>query len=144
MKAILLKFVVLIIFSASFLSCAQNSKAKKDSQQVETTKDEKVISLISPQDLNELTDIQLIDVRTPEEFSEGHIDNAVNINFYDDNFIKDMTSKLDKSKPIYVYCRSGGRSGKASKKLEDAGFTKVYDLKGGFMNWTDNKLKVVK
>jgi len=144
MKAIILKFVVLIIFSASFLSCAQNSKAKKDSQQVETTIDEKVISLISPQDLNELTDIQLIDVRTPEEFSEGHIDNAVNINFYDDNFIKDMTSKLDKSKPVYVYCRSGGRSGKASKKLEDAGFTKVYDLKGGFMNWTDNKLKVVK
>jgi rhodanese-related sulfurtransferase len=144
MKAIILKFVVLIIFSASFMSCAQNSKAKKDSQQIEVTKEEKVISLISPQDLNQLKDIQLIDVRTPEEFSEGHINDAININFYDDNFIEEMSSKLDKSKPVYVYCRSGGRSGKASKKLEAAGFTKVYDLEGGFMNWTDKKLEVVK
>ncbi len=139
MRSITAKILIFFIFSASFLSCAQNAKTKE-----ETKQDEKVVSLISPKELNGKSDIQLIDVRTPEEHAEGHIENSLNINFYDDNFIKDMSSKLDKSKPIYIYCRSGGRSGKAAKKLEAEGFTKVYDLEGGFINWTKNDMKVEK
>jgi rhodanese-related sulfurtransferase len=144
MKSFILKFLLLFIFSASSLSCAQNTKAKKDTDQVETISEDKVVSLISPDELNNLKDIQLIDVRTPEEFSEGHLDNAININYFDDTFIKDMSSKLDKSKPIYIYCKIGGRSGKASKKLEKEGFTKVYDLEGGILNWKKNEMTVVK
>jgi rhodanese-related sulfurtransferase len=139
MKSITTKIFFLFLFSASFLSCAQNSNTKKDSKQ-----DEKVVSLISPKELNDKNDIQLIDVRTPKEHAEGHIENSLNINYYDDSFIKDMSAKLDKSKPIYIYCRSGGRSGKAAKKLKAEGFTKVYDLEGGFINWTKNDLKIEK
>lgn len=78
---------------------------------------------------------QLLDVRTPEEFAEGHIENAQNINWLGDQFIQEA-EKLDKNKAVYVYCRSGKRSLKASEKLAEMGFTKIYNLDGGFQKWT--------
>jgi rhodanese-related sulfurtransferase len=143
MKSITLKIVTLLIFSISFLSCGQSTKENKEAEPMEAIQ-KRVVSLISPEDLNNLKDIQLIDVRTPEEFDEGHLNNAMNIDYYDDNFMNDMSSKLDKSKPIYIYCKSGGRSGKASKKLKQQGFIKVYDLQGGIINWKENNLEVEK
>jgi len=77
---------------------------------------------------------QILDVRTPEEFSEGHIDKATNIDWQNENFVKN-TEKLDKSKPVYVYCKSGRRSLKASEKLEELGFKKIYNLDGGYLKW---------
>lgn len=79
--------------------------------------------------------VQLVDVRTPGEFNNGHIKNAVNIDFYDwGNFLKSF-EKLDKNRPVYLYCRSGARSIKAARKLIGIGFPKIYDLKGGYMAW---------
>lgn len=78
--------------------------------------------------------VQLIDVRTPEEFKEGAIKNAVSINFFDDSFTQSIL-KFDKEKPVYLYCRSGNRSGKASKIFQKLGFKKIYDLKGGYKSW---------
>ncbi|WP_223550981.1 rhodanese-like domain-containing protein [Aestuariivivens sp. NBU2969] len=78
--------------------------------------------------------VQLVDVRTPEEYSEGFIPGAINIDFLSPTFLEDIES-LDKEKPIIVYCQSGGRSGKCSKKLEEAGFKKIYDLQGGYSKW---------
>ena len=77
---------------------------------------------------------QILDVRTPEEFTGGHIDNATNIDWQGENFVK-STEKLDKNKPVYVYCRSGKRSLKASEKLEELGFKKIYNLDGGYLKW---------
>ena len=127
-----MKNIVLVFMTISLMSC--NPKQK---QEVSITKEtqEKVVELISADDLQKIDkSAQLIDVRTPEEFNEGYIKNAKNSNFYDDDFLNQMSS-LDKNKPVYVYCKSGGRSGSASKKLKEAGFTKVYDLEGGFMKW---------
>ena len=73
----------------------------------------------------------LLDVRTPEEFEEGHLDQAVNINWFDTDFAK-QTQSLDKEKPIYVYCKLGGRSAKAAKVLDSLGFKNVVDLTGGY------------
>lgn len=78
--------------------------------------------------------VQLIDVRTPEEFKAGHIENAINIDFFSEQFNMDF-EKLDKDKPVYIYCKSGNRSGQAAKKLSDMGFEMIYDLKGGFLGW---------
>jgi len=143
MKSELLKILVVLTFSFSFLSCAQSTKQNNETETMEAVQ-KRVVSLISPEELNKITDeIQLIDVRTPKEFAEGHLSNAVNINFYDSNFMEEM-SKLDKNKDLYIYCRSGGRSGKAAKKLKSQGFLKVYDLEGGILNWNQNKMKVVK
>lgn len=77
---------------------------------------------------------QLIDVRTPEEFNAGHILDAKNINWLGNDFVPNI-EKLDKSKPVFVYCKSGGRSSNAAKKLEELGFKKIYNLQGGMMSW---------
>jgi thioredoxin 1 len=80
------------------------------------------------------SNMQLIDVRTPEEFNQGFIKNAKNINWNGSNFETEV-NKLDKSKAVFVYCLAGGRSGEAANKLKDLGFTIIYDLKGGMNAW---------
>lgn len=88
-------------------------------------------------------EIQLIDVRTPEEFSEGHIENAKNINIMGDDFDAQVAA-LDKTKPVMVYCKSGGRSAKASARLKELGFTTITDLEGGITNWNSENKPTVK
>ena len=79
--------------------------------------------------------IQLIDVRTPNEFVGGHIKKAVNVDFFKAGNFKSYFEKLDTAKPLYIYCRSGARSKKAAYKLADMGFEKIYDLQGGYSRW---------
>lgn len=81
---------------------------------------------------------QIVDVRTPEEFAEGHIANATNMNVIGDDFEKQIET-LDKEKPVMVYCKSGGRSAKAASILKEKGFKNVYDLDGGILGWQDAK-----
>lgn len=88
-------------------------------------------------------EIQLIDVRTPEEFSEGHIENAKNINIMGNDF-DTQVANLDKTKPVMVYCKSGGRSAKASARLKELGFTTITDLEGGITNWNSENKPTVK
>ena len=80
--------------------------------------------------------VQLVDVRTPEEFAEGHLPNAININVNDASF-ETETTKLDKEKPVMVYCKSGGRSAKAASILNGKGFKNVSDLDGGITSWKE-------
>ena len=77
---------------------------------------------------------QILDVRTPEEFNSGHLDQAENANWNSGAFAE-KTQKLDKSKPVFVYCLSGGRSKKAAAKLAESGFKNVYELEGGYLKW---------
>ncbi|MEM5565467.1 rhodanese-like domain-containing protein [Psychroserpens sp. AS72] len=94
----------------------------------------KVLSLTEFKEQTENKNVQLIDVRTSDEFNSGHIKDAINIDFYSGNFNVEF-NKLDKEQPVYVYCRSGSRSRQTSNKLEAMGFTEIYDLKGGFLNY---------
>ena len=80
--------------------------------------------------------VVLIDVRTPEEFAQGAIKGAVNIDYFNQKVFIKQISTLDKNKPVYLYCRSGNRSMKAARQLESLGFDKVYDLAGGYMAWS--------
>ncbi len=84
--------------------------------------------------LNDKKDEILLDVRTAGEYNDGHIKNALNIDWYSPDF-KEQVGKLDKSKPVFVYCKSGGRSGQAVQMLKGMGFTEVYDLDGGITRW---------
>ena len=72
----------------------------------------------------------ILDVRTLEEFKEGHIEKAINIDFYSENFENNL-NKLDKTKKYIIYCRSGNRSGTALKIMEDLKFMEVYNVLGG-------------
>ena len=77
---------------------------------------------------------QLIDVRTPEEYAQGTIQNAVNMNFHGDDF-ENQLNTLDKTKPVFVFCQVGGRSLKSAKKMQAMGFEKVYELEVGYSGW---------
>ena len=78
---------------------------------------------------------QLIDIRTASEFKSGAIANAKNIDFFNRPAMETAFKKLDTTKPVYLYCRSGNRSGKAANLLVKMGFTEIYDLKGGYTSW---------
>ncbi len=78
--------------------------------------------------------VQLVDVRTPEEFAEGHIKGAKNINVFNQDFVEEASTELDKSRPVAVYCRSGKRSADAAQKLTEKGF-QVTNLEGGILAW---------
>ena len=83
---------------------------------------------------NELPAAPIIDVRTPDEFSKGHIQKAKNINWNGNDFEKQIAT-LNKAKPVFVYCLSGGRSSSAASKMQKEGFKEVYELDGGIMKW---------
>jgi len=135
------KFLALLCIVTLF-SCKEN----KLEAQKSNVEQKGIVEKIAVADFKSKIDhktVQLIDVRTPEEYGKGHITDAKNVNFYDSDFLSQL-EKLDKAKPVYLYCKSGGRSGKASTQLHEAGFNLVYDLKGGFLGWEAAGLPIKK
>lgn len=89
--------------------------------------------------IKELKNPQLVDVRTPEEFKGGHLENALNINWNSDDFMR-LAASLDKTQPVMVYCLAGSRSAAAAAALRKNGFQQVYEMDGGIMQWRAKKL----
>ena len=100
-------------------------------------------NLISAKDFNKMIKNDksaiVIDVRTPEEFNNGHLRNSLNVNWFDENFDENLKI-FNKDLPVFVYCLSGGRSSKANEKIQSLGFKNVYELDGGILEWRKNKL----
>ncbi|HSZ25639.1 MAG TPA: rhodanese-like domain-containing protein [Cytophagaceae bacterium] len=90
-------------------------------------------------ELSKKQNVVVLDVRTPEEYKEGHLDKAVLMN-YNSNTFQQEVNKLDKSKTYLVYCKAGGRSARASAELAKKGLV-VYNLDGGISNWKGKILK---
>ena len=84
----------------------------------------------------------VLDVRTTQEFNEGHLENAININVESDNFLSQIET-LDKSKTYAVYCRSGRRSADAVAKMAKQNFTSLVNLNGGVIDWTNSGFTLV-
>ena len=106
---------------------------------------DKIINEITITDfksLNSVEDIQLIDVRTIEEYNSGYIGGALNIDFYKSSFI-DSINVLDKSKTTVVYCKSGNRSSKSALMMKSLGFKNVYNLKEGMNGWLSNRNEII-
>lgn len=93
--------------------------------------------------IKEHNDVQIIDVRTPEEFSTGHLPQAINLNVLESDFNTGI-SRLEKSRPTYVYCLNGSRSSRVIRIMQDLGFSEIYELKGGILNWEKVGLPIVK
>lgn len=129
MKRLVLSLLVIITLSLS--SCMGN-----DERVVHITVDD--LKLILKEDKN----IQLLDVRTSREAKEGIIFNAMQVNLISNDFETRAVDVLDKTKPVYVYCRSGSRSKIASSVLADNGF-EVFNVKGGYREWL-RKTKIEK
>ena len=79
--------------------------------------------------------IQLLDVRSPKEVSDGFIETARFANYFDADFAAQAAQQLESSKPVYLYCRSGNRSGKAAIILKEKGY-EVYNVLGGYKRWS--------
>ncbi|WP_455277856.1 rhodanese-like domain-containing protein [[Eubacterium] cellulosolvens] len=92
----------------------------------------------------------ILDVRTPEEFAEGHIENAINIDYYMDErsnntkSFRDELGKLDRNKTYLIYCLADIRSSVAMNMMKHLGFKEVYDMSGGIVQWQAEELPVVK
>lgn len=118
------KILILMFTLSSLLGCKSESKA--------------MVQIVSVAEFKEglsNNEVQLIDVRTPKEYEQDHIENAMLIDYFSEDF-KIKIQELDKDKPVYLYCKSGNRSEKSSKILADLGFTEIVNLKGGFMAWS--------
>lgn len=94
----------------------------------------KTISTIELKSLLAEENIQLLDVRSPKEIKQGFIKTAKFANYYDADFYEKASKQLNENKPVYLYCRSGGRSGKSAKILQEKGFT-VVNVLGGYNQW---------
>tara|TARA_R110002049_G_scaffold3795_5_gene27587 strand:- start:66423 stop:66839 length:417 start_codon:yes stop_codon:yes gene_type:complete len=119
-----------LFFLLAAFSCNQNIEGE--------------IKVISPEEMNtflQLDNVQLVDVRTPEEHNKESIPKSQNIDFESPTFLDDI-DKLDKNKPVLLYCGSGGRSAKCAQKLLDAGFIKIYDLDGGISKWKHDGFEI--
>ena len=101
----------------------------------QTQKNSKLIDPVAfKKEIAATPNAQILDVRTPEEYASEHLQNAQNVNWLSPDFVAN-TSKYDKSKPVFVYCKSGGRSHKAAEKLAELGFTNIIELEGGILKW---------
>ena len=117
-----------LIFLFLFFSCTAQQKTVLTSDEFEKA----ISSNVS---------VQVLDVRTAEEFNTGHIKNALLADWRDQTEFDRRISYIDKDKPVYVYCLGGGRSSAAAVKMKEMGFQQVFELKGGMNAWkSDNKL----
>jgi len=121
---------LLSIIAFLITSCKTNTKSTGNSQlgkvyDVSTTEFQKAI---------ESTEATLIDVRTPEEYAEGHIEGAININWYKRTF-RNYILNIPQDKPILIYCRTGNRTSKTATALQSLGFKEIYNLEKGIKQW---------
>ncbi len=133
MKSIL----VLLIVGMSFVSCAQGKPSGKTPTESELKSLEGTTQRVSKETFKAYMDsntVQLVDVRTPEEYAAGNIKGAVNYDFYNSAF-KSKLETLDKNQPVLIYCKSGGRSSQALELMKTMGFKTVLELEGGYSNW---------
>jgi rhodanese-related sulfurtransferase len=120
-------FASTLIFVAACSSLSNNAFGQVINKKVEKAEFSKLMKK---------SGVQLIDVRTSREFSNGFITGAKNIDYNGDSFEKQI-KKLDKNKPVLVYCAAGGRSENAAELLKEWGFKEVYDLIGGYNGWKE-------
>lgn len=136
----LLVVVVCVLVGAVLLWYARSARDAPESKRTSATRMENPASSLTTRapeafrDALRAPNTVVLDVRTPEEYAAGHLEGAVNINFYEPDFHTRLET-LDKTVPYAVYCHSGGRSGKALERMRELGFTSVMNLQGGIVAW---------
>ncbi len=142
---LLVPTVLLVIGTTLMSGCApaqiETPPPETPAQIIENVTPQEAFTLIQENQTN--PDFAIIDVRTPEEFAEGHIENAAIIDYYSETF-RDDINKLDKNKTYLIYCRSGNRSRSALDIMEELNFRAVYHLSVGIIGWNEEGLPTVK
>jgi len=139
MKKWLLTLLVLLVIGV--VSTGGCFGQETPTQIIEDITPQEAFTLI--QDNQNNPDFIILDVRTPEEFADGHIENAINLDYYSETF-GDELNKLDKNKTYLVYCRSGRRSRNALDIMEELNFREAYNMSGGIIEWKAEGLPTTK
>lgn len=130
-----MQFLGVVLFATVFMSACSNGQTETKESTIDTTLEKTLYTVDEfSEKLNAMDDAQLVDVRTPGEFSSGHLEGALNYDWNGSEF-ESQIADLDKSKPVFIYCLSGGRSGAAAKQMRADGFQHVYEMEGGMMKW---------
>ncbi len=140
--------IILLVFTVSVgYSCTGTSTSTESVSATAVVQEGPIAKDVSIQEFAELIKNKgnaiLLDVRTPKEVASEHLANSIHLDFYTDSFNSEL-AKLDKSKPILVYCHSGGRSGKTMAVLTEMGFKEVYNMAGGIAAWEKADLPLEK
>jgi rhodanese-related sulfurtransferase len=141
MKKLLLVSLVIVVILTVGCAKTKTPEQEKPSQIIEDITPQEAFTLIQNNKNN--PDFVIIDVRTAEEFAEGHIENAINIDYHSETFREEL-NKLDKNKTYLVYCASGGRSAAALDIMQELGFREAYNMLGGINQWTAEGLPTTK
>ena len=123
---------VLLLLSLAAIACA--GEETNELRVLTPLESAEIIEDASP-------DLVVLDVRTPEEFAEGHIEGADMLDFYRADFADEL-AKLPRDAEYVIYCRSGNRSGQTLELMRELGFNDVVDVEGGILNWTASELPV--
>ena len=130
--------IVIGIFVVIFLSHNQTTSSAEEVTNMSAKETSKLIN----QNKGD-KDIVVLDIRTPGEFAAGHIENAVNIDYFSQNF-QSQLDQLDKSKNYVMHCKSGGRSGRSVSIFKELNFKNLIHMNGGFDEWAQSGLPIVK
>ena len=139
-KCMVLVLSVLLIAGVILTVGCAGEGVKTPTQVIEDITAQEAFILMQNNQYN--PDFVIIDVRTPEEFAEGPVEKATNIDYYSETF-RDELNNLDKNKTYLVYCRSGNRSGNALNIMAELNFREVYNMSGGIIAWNAEGLPTV-
>ena len=120
-------FLFIILISAASFSCSKQEELQNSAPSEFQT------------EIKSAETGQILDVRTSDEYAQGHIEGAILADISSELF-QEVTAKLDKNKTVYVYCLSGGRSGEAASQLQTLGFKSIVNLSGGILAWQSANL----
>lgn len=143
LKVITFSFAIILLGTSCEAQNAKKRNATQNNQNVAPNIAQNISVSEFQQKLTTKTNAILLDVRTREEHANGHLKNCTLMDITDANFSANV-AKLDKSKPVFVYCAAGGRSGKALKIMQEMGFKEVYNMVGGFTAWQASGLPSAK
>ncbi len=134
-------FLCLLLAAGPLLWAEGNDNPSESAAAVKKISAKDAASLIEKNKDN--PDFVILDVRTPAEYSDGHIENALNVDVKSESFTENA-QKLDTERTYLIHCRSGARSAIAGAQMKELGFVDIYDIEGGFIAWEKQGYPVAK
>lgn len=145
-----MKFIIFLCLLFLSTKCTNLDIENNNKVEIKNKEESQIVTTISVDEFYKMVEesknnknIVIIDLRTENEYNNGHIENAINIDFYNLS-LTDILNKLNKDKTYLIYCRSGNRSGKTLPIMKDLGFKKVYNMEGGILLWSSRGYPIVK
>lgn len=114
----------------------QSQQPSKNGTPSATSTDYRVLKVADFKQEMQDDNVQIVDVRTPQEYGSSHIDGAINVNVLDPNFPTQIKAEVATDQQVMIYCRSGKRSARAARIMKDLGYPVIYDLRGGYLAWS--------